>query len=61
MTTNNDEYRTKLIEAVRGIQAKQEVKEMTYQQLEAAICSHLGLPPGTTFSDEQLEMIAKHR
>jgi hypothetical protein len=61
MTTNDDEYRTRLIEEVRRIQAQQEVKEMSDQQLEAGISSSLGLPAGTTFTEEQLEMIIKHR
>jgi hypothetical protein len=61
MTSNNEEYRAQLIEAVRSVQAKHEVKEMTDQQLREVICSGLGLPLGTTFTDEQLEMIAKHR
>jgi hypothetical protein len=61
MTTNDDEYRTKLLEAVRSVQAEQEAREMTDEQLLEVICSGLGLPAGTTFTDEQLEMIAKHR
>ena len=61
MTTNNEEYRTQLIEAARRIRAKQEAKEMTDGQLMEVICSGLGLPAGTSFTDEQLEMIAKHR
>ncbi len=61
MTTHDDEYRTKLLEAARQIQAKEEAREMTDQQLEAVLCSHLGLPPGTAFTDEQLQMIIEHR
>jgi hypothetical protein len=61
LTTHHDEYRSKLIEAVRRTQAQQEARELTDQQLEAIICSQLGLPPGATFTDEQLEMVAKHR
>jgi hypothetical protein len=56
--------REKLIEAVREIRRKaaaEEAQQMTDHQLLEALCSELGLPAGTTFTDEQLEMIAKHR
>jgi hypothetical protein len=60
MSVHDEEYRIRLLEAVRHINAQQEALEMTDQQLEASICSQLGLPLGTTFTDEQLQMIAKH-
>lgn len=60
MTTRNDEYRTQLLERVRRIQDQQEARGMTDDQLVDAICAGLDLPPSTIFTDEQLEMIAKH-
>jgi hypothetical protein len=51
------DYRARLIEAVQRSES-QRFHEMTDAQLEAFIASGLGLPLGTTFTDEQLEMIA---
>jgi hypothetical protein len=53
-------YRAQLIEAVERSRVQQKIKEMTDEELIATICTGLGLPPGTTFTDEQLQMIAKH-
>jgi hypothetical protein len=57
----NDEYRTRLIETVRSMRAQQQAEEMTDDELSDVICTSLGLPAGTTFTDEQLLMIAEHR
>jgi hypothetical protein len=61
---HNDEYRAQLIKAVEVIRAKaatEEARRMSDDQLTEVICSNLGLPTQTLFTDEQLEMIAKHR
>ena len=55
-----DDYRARLIEAVQQSQTQQEVREMTDEQLNDIICSGLGLPKGTEFSDDQLRMIADY-
>jgi len=60
MPEHEDDYRARLLEAVRHAQAQHEVREMTDEQLNAAICSGLGLPLGTVFTEEQLEMIANY-
>lgn len=56
-----NEYRAQLIEAVERSRVQKKLREMTDEELIAAICTNLGLPPGTTFTHEQLEMIVKHR
>jgi len=61
MPQHEDDYRARLLEAVRHTQAQHEVREMTDEQLNAVICTNLGLPPGTAFTSEQLEMIASYR
>jgi hypothetical protein len=68
MTTDNDEYRSQLLRAVGRIQATERQKasqeaarEMTDEQLMEVITTGLGLPAGTPFTDEQLDMIASHR
>ena len=55
-----DDYRARLIEAVQHSQMQQEVREMTDEQLNDIICNDLGVPAGTQFTDEQLEMIADY-
>jgi hypothetical protein len=59
----NDEYRTKLIQAVDRAQ-RQEVRQrfeaMPDDELNAWICTSLGLPADTQFTDEQLEMLLEH-
>jgi len=57
MAEHEDDYRARLLEAVRRARVQQEMREMTDEQLNAVICSSLGLPLGTTFTDEQLRMI----
>jgi len=49
--------RQSLIEAVEQVQARQRAREMSEEELDAAICEGLGLPRGTQFTDEQWEMI----
>lgn len=61
MTTHVDEYRARLIEEVRRLQAQEEVRQMTDAKLLQVICFQLGLPAGTPFTDEQLEMIANFK
>jgi hypothetical protein len=54
--------REKLIEAlerVRAREARERVKEMTDEQLDAMIAADLGLPLGIKFTDEQLQIIAR--
>jgi len=53
-----DEYRARLIEGVRRLQAQEAARKMSDTQLMAVITSDLGLPTGTPFTDEQLKMIA---
>lgn len=53
-----DDERGKLIKAVRNLQGQEEARQMPEAQLLQMLCSWLGLPRGTTFSEEQLEMIA---
>jgi hypothetical protein len=63
MATNDDEYRSKLIEAVDRVQrqeARQRFEAMPDEELSAWICTSLGLPAGTQFSDENLEMLLEH-
>jgi hypothetical protein len=63
MATNDDEYRTKLIQAVDRAQrqeARQRFEAMSDEELNAFICTSLGLPAGTQFTDEQLEMMIEH-
>jgi hypothetical protein len=57
MTDTNDEYRSRLIEAVQSTQVRQPACEMTDAQIEARICDSLGLPRGTVLTDSQLEML----
>jgi hypothetical protein len=60
MATNDDEYRNRLIQAVDRAQreeARQRFERMGYEELSAWICTSLGLPAGTQFTDEQLEMM----
>lgn len=47
------------LEIVRTREARERVKEMTDEHLEAVITAELGLPLGTNFTDEQLQMIAR--
>jgi hypothetical protein len=54
------DYRARLIEAVQHSQTQQEAREMTDEQLNDIICTSLGLPAGTQFTDEQLGMIADY-
>jgi hypothetical protein len=61
MTTHDDEYRTRLIEEVRRIRAREAAREMPDERLMGVITTELGLPAGTPFTDEQLEMIANYR
>jgi hypothetical protein len=63
MATNDDEYRTKLIQAVDRAQrqeARQRFEAMGDEELNAWICTSLGLPAGTQFTDEQLEMMLQY-
>jgi hypothetical protein len=57
------DMRSKLIEAVDRVQrqqARQRFEVMGDAELNAWICSSLGLPAGTQFTDEQLEMLLEH-
>jgi hypothetical protein len=63
MATNDDEYRTRLIQAVDLAQrqeARQRFDRMSDEELNAWICTSLGLPAGTQLSDENLEMLLEH-
>jgi hypothetical protein len=53
-----DEYRARLIEQVRRLQAQEAAREMSDAELMGVITTDLGLPAGTPFSDEQIELIA---
>jgi hypothetical protein len=85
MTTNDDEYRTKLLEAVERVQAQgakfraylcihmpgisndqldaivhaTDAKELTEDQLKATLYFHLGLPPGYSLTEDQLDMVLR--
>ena len=52
-----DEYRAQLLKAVSDLGAM-EARQLSEERLGEIICLHLGLPVGTQFTDEQLEMIA---
>jgi hypothetical protein len=57
------DMRSKLIEAVDRVQrqqARQRFERMGDDELSAWICRSLGLPAGTQFSDENLEMLLEH-
>ena len=56
-----NDHRERLIEAAERAYWRERVKEMSDAELEAHLCSSLGLPPGTTFTDDQLEMIQQYR
>jgi hypothetical protein len=64
MTTDNETYRSQLLRAAERIQAterQEEARQMTDEHLMGVITTDLGLPAGTPFADEQLEMIAKYQ
>ena len=55
-----DTYREQLLEAVQNLERerfRQEVRRMSNEDLENAVCDIAGVPRGTQFSDEQLEML----
>ena len=56
-----DEYRARLIEEVRRMQAREQCKQMSDEMLSLVITTDLGLPAGTPFTTEQLLMIAEYR
>jgi hypothetical protein len=58
-----NDMRSKLIEAVDRVQrqeARQRFEAMPDEDMSAWICTSLGLPAGTRFTDEQLEMLLEH-
>jgi hypothetical protein len=64
MTTDNEKYRAQLLEAaeeIRASEVREEALQMTDEQLMEVITTSLGLPAGTPFTDEQLEIIANYR
>jgi hypothetical protein len=52
-----DEYRAQLLAAARDLGAM-EARQLSEDRLRELICLYLGLPLGTQFTDEQLEMLA---
>jgi hypothetical protein len=55
-----DTYRAELIKAVRDMrreQVRQEVSNMSNEEVNNVICDSLGVPRGTQFTVEQLEML----
>jgi hypothetical protein len=55
--------REKLIQAVERVQrlqAQQRFEQMSDSEQNAWICRILGLPAGTQFTDEQLEMMLQY-
>ena len=64
----NDEYRTRLLAEAEAIQRRERQRaadeaalQMSDPELMEVICSGLGLPIGTQFTDEQLQMILDHQ
>ena len=53
-----DNYRAQLLKAVSDLGA-QEARQLSEERLTELVCLHLGLPAGTQFTDEQLEMIVE--
>jgi hypothetical protein len=54
------DYRAQLLASVEEMQSqqfRQQLREMTEEQLDAAICNSFGLPRGTVLTEEQLEML----
>ena len=49
----------KAVELVREREALERLQEMTDEQIEDWIAASLGLPAGTKFTDEQLEMMLR--
>jgi hypothetical protein len=62
---SDDTYRDQLLASVEEMQSeqrRQQIRQMSLEQLNNAICNSLGVPRGTQFSDEQLEiLIESHR
>jgi hypothetical protein len=57
------DMRSKLIEAVDRLrlqEARQRFEVMSDAEQNAWICNSLGLPAGTQFTDEQLEMMLQY-
>jgi hypothetical protein len=55
-----DTYREQLLASVQDMQREQftrQLRTMTDEELNNAICDGLGLPRCTQFTDEQLEML----
>jgi hypothetical protein len=55
-----DTYREKLLASVQDMQSEQltrQLRTMTDEELDNAICDGLEVPRGTQFTDEQLEML----
>jgi hypothetical protein len=53
--------REKLIEAAERAYWRERAKDMSDSELMEAICSGLGVPAGTQFTEGQLRIIADHR
>ena len=54
----NDAYRDQLLRSVSILEAT-DARQLSEEQLQDAICLHLGLPLGTRFIIEQMDRIAE--